>query len=487
MATGKSAKWSYNWRIRLPLSLSNRSLMRWLTTCREALPALCCLFFAGAVAQASAETTDSAANQDQFFKPVTIDDKYFKNEIPAKSDQGLLTLHGAVEEANDHNREVLEARLQVSRFKWDYIAKETNRLPNVRLISYLADQTITNQAPLVPARANAFVFMSALFPVTQQYRIGLEARAIKLGKEIAAQRLRQRIDDTRAQVKEAYYKLALDESLLDDIQDSIKYLTDLKKTVADQVALGNSLKVELMEVDARLAKARFDETKAKNSYSIDRETFNHILGRDLKSAVTLELIPPADELELNVEQAEQRALSMRPEIQEADTRVKQLRVERKIIMSEYIPNVSVGVVYIALPGFNNEFVPKNLLAPGIFIHWNAFDWGRKAFLAKAHSKVEQGARLTSQSTREQVLIDLHKQINKINESRQLVETTQMARAAARERMRVSLNRYKFTAEKLDDVLQAQSRLSNENNNYHQALVAFWESKAQFERAVGAEQ
>lgn len=168
-------------------------------------------------------------------------------------------------------------------------------------------------------------------------------------------------------------------------------------------------------------------------------------------------------------------------------RVKQLRVERKIIMSEYIPNVSVGVLYITLPGFNNEFVPKNLLAPGIFINWNAFDWGRKGFLAKAHSKVEQGARLTSQSTREEVLIDLHKQINKLSESRQLVETAQIARAAAKERMRVSLNRYRYTAEKLDDVLQAQSRLSNEHNNYHQALLAFWESKAQLERAVGAEQ
>ena len=155
-------------------------------------------------------------------------------------------------------------------------------------------------------------------------------------------------------------------------------------------------------------------------------------------------------------------------------------------MSEYIPNVSVGVVYITLPGFNNAVISKNLLAPGIFITWDAFDWGHKAMLAKAHSKVEQGARLTAQSTRDLVLIDLHKQINKLTESRQLVETAQLARAAARERMRVSTNRYKYTAEKLSEVLQAQSGLADENNNYHQALLSFWEAKAQFERAVGSE-
>ncbi len=84
----------------------------------------------------------------------------------------------------------------------------------------------------------------------------------------------------------------------------------------------------------------------------------------IKMAIKLELVPPVNEFELNIEQTELRALSMRPKIQEADMRVKQLRLERKIIMSEYIPNVSVGVVYITLPGFNNEIIPKNLLLQG---------------------------------------------------------------------------------------------------------------------------
>jgi len=461
--------------------------MRRPTTWQNVLLVLCCLIFSSDGAQASAESTGSAAVTDPSFKPITIDDKYSLNEIPANVDKGLLTLHGAVEEAGNQNRDVLKARLEVSRYKWDYIAKETGRLPNIRVLSYLGNQQVKNTAPTIPRGPDGFVFMSALFPVTQQYRIGLEARAIKLGKEIASQRLRQHIDETRARVKEAYYKLALDESLLSDIQDSIKYLGELKRIAANQVSQGNSLKVEEMEVDARLAKARLDETKSNNAYTIDRETLNHLLGRDLKSTVKLEVIPPVDALEINIAQAEERALSMRPEIQEADMRLRQLRVERKIILSEYIPNVSVGAIYLNLPGFNSQFIPKNLFAPGIFINWNAFDWGRKAFLYKAHSKVEQAANLTSQNTREDVLIDLHKQINKINESRQSVEAAQLARSAAKERMRVSLNRYKFTAEKLDDVLQAQSRLANENNNYHQALLAFWESKAQFERAVGSEQ
>jgi outer membrane protein TolC len=445
---------------------------------------LCSLTFLAGAASAADLDKPAPSARGQLLSPLTLDDRYLPDEIPARNPSGTLTLRGAVAESAVHNKEVLEASLEVSRFKWDYLASETNRLPHVKVLSYLAEQTVNTT--LIPARTNAFLFMSALFPVTQQYRFGLEAKAVKLAREIAAQRLRQRLDETTAKVKEAYYKLALDESLLDDIQDSLKYLSELQKTVADQVKRGNSLKVEEMEVAARLAKAQLDETKARNSYNIDRETFNHLLGRDLKSAVTLEVIPPIDQLEVNVERSESKALAMRPEIREADARVRQVRLEKKIIMSDYIPNVSAGVVYITLPGFNNSVISKNILAPGIFIDWDGFDWGRKAMLAKARSQVEQAAALTAQSTREQVLIDLHSQINKLSESRQLVQTTRLARAASRERMRVSMNRYKYTADKLADVLQAQSSLSDENNNYHQALVAFWAARAEFERALGAD-
>ena len=420
----------------------------------------------------------------QLLSPVTIDDKYLRTEIPGDNQPGTITLHGAVQEAAVHNRDVLKAGLEVSRFKWDYWAAQSNRLPNVRALTYLADQTV--KSTLIPAKPDAFLFLSAFLPITQQYRMGLEARAVKLAQEIAGQELRRTLNETAAKVQGAYYKLALDQSLLDDVEDSITYLTELHRTVVDQVKRGEALKADQMEVAARLAQAELEATKLRNTCGIDREKFNHLLGRQLQAGVRLEVIPPISQLELDVSSAENKALTRRPEIRAADARVRQLRLEKKILLSGYIPNVSVGVVYISLPGFNNQVLPKNCLAPGFFMNWNAFDWGRKAFLAKARSEVEQGAALTAESAREEVLIDLHTQINKLSESRQAVNTTELARAAARERMRVSLNRYKFTASTLSETLQSQTALSTANNNYHEALLAFWGAKAEFDRAVGGE-
>jgi outer membrane protein len=415
--------------------------------------------------------------------PLTVDDKYLREEIPQATGKEPLTLRGAVSEALISNREIKESALEVSRFKWASIASEVNRLPNLRVLGYLGQQTTAS--PLIPARADAFYFMSFLFPITQQYRIGLESHALKLAQNIALESLRKRSDEVRAEVKGAYYKLALDRSHLDDVEESIRYLKELDATVMQRIKEGSSLKVEQMQVTARLAKAYYERSKALNEYSVDVEKLNHLLGRKLDNKTEIEIIPPPEFMEINLPQAQQLALDSRAEIRQAVSRAKQANLEKKILMSEYIPNVSIGAVYLGLPGFNNQILPKNVFAPGIFINYNAFDWGRKAFIAKSKSKVEQGAQLAAQSVRDDVMIDVHAQFNKLSESRQLIATASLSRGASREELRVETNRYKNTAATFAEVMQAHSSLAEANENYHQALLSFWQAKAQFERAVGS--
>jgi len=395
----------------------------------------------------------------------------------------VLTLKGAVEQASTSNQNISKGRFEVSRFKWDYIAAQSGRLPNVKILSYLAQQTVGGN-PIIPPQANAFVFMSAMLPVTQQYRLGLEARAIKLAREIAQLRLEQEQDDVKAKVKSVYYRVALDQSKVSTLQIAIKYLTELQHTTANRVKEGSALKVDAMKVSATLEKTQLELLRAKNTLQIDHEKFNHLLGRDLAASVVLEVIPPPDEFELNVRNSEQKALATRPEIKAADARRRQIHLEKKIRLAEYIPNVSVGAVYIALPGYNNEVLPKNTFAPGMFINYNAFDWGRRAFLAKAQSKSEQAALSNLANIRDEVLIDLHTQINQLTEARLSVKTSKYARDVALEDLRVSMNRYKFTSEKLAEVLAAHSSLANASDAYEQSLLAFWSAKAEFDRAVG---
>jgi outer membrane protein TolC len=438
-------------------------------------------------AAATGETQDSPyfagpRGQLDVLPAIKIDDKYLDNQIQGNG-ANVLTLKGAIAVADEKNREIQKAKADVTKIRWDEAAVETTRLPNLKVLSYLSQNSVGST--VIPDRANAFVFAAALVPVTQQYRIGLQAKVLKLARAIAAQKLQQEMESTRAKVKTAYYALALDQSTLSDIQDAIKYLEELHKTALDQVNKGDAIKVEAMEVEARIAKAQLDLLKAKNSASINEEKFNLLLGRKLTEPVSLESISPPSELEIDRSQAEARALTNRPEIRIAEAKIKLVNTEKRVILSHYIPDVSIGAVYVGLPGFNNLIIPKNTLAPGIFINWTAFDWGRKVFESKAKTSEERAALLSLQNVRDEIIIDVHSQLNKLTEARLAVSTAQLARSTARESLRVAINRYRVASAKLDEVLERQSNLADSTNKYHKALLEFWEADAQFERAVSA--
>src|SRR5580700_7670287 len=101
--------------------------MRGLIIWQSIIPVLCCLTLWAGSAQAEPDAPESPSAKNRILAPVKIDDTYLLNSIPPRSQEGTLTLHGAVEEAAVHNKDVQESDLEVSRFKWDYLAAETAR------------------------------------------------------------------------------------------------------------------------------------------------------------------------------------------------------------------------------------------------------------------------------------------------------------------------------------------------------------------------
>ena len=69
--------------------------------------------------------------------------------------------------------------------------------------------------------------------------------------------------------------------------------------------------------------------------------------------------------------------------------MKQAELEKRVKKSEYIPDISLAVVYASPRNFD-EFVPKNFAAAGIQVNWEVFDWGRKKHqLAEKQKTIDQ--------------------------------------------------------------------------------------------------
>ena len=83
-----------------------------------------------------------------------------------------------------------------------------------------------------------------------------------------------------------------------------------------------------------------------------------------------------------------------------------------------------------------------------------------------------------------MLLDVNAKFRSLAESRALLDTVALSQEAEREKLRVVTNRYGEKAALLSDVLQQEASAAQADSEYRKALAAFWQAKANFDRALG---
>jgi outer membrane protein TolC len=88
--------------------------------------------------------------------------------------------------------------------------------------------------------------------------------------------------------------------------------------------------------------------------------------------------------------------------------------------------------------------------------------------------------------RDQVVQEVDSTYRRLPEARELLLAAQAARDAEAEKLRNQMDAYSNQSILLSDLLQQQSSVANAEDQYRQALLAFWKARADFERALGEE-
>jgi outer membrane protein len=414
-----------------------------------------------------------------------------------------LTLDQAIDLALRNNHSVKIAQLGVARADEDISAAKTFRLPSLRTHVLVSGNLAKNELNVpnpatnlfpglgdfftlnVDRKPTAIFAVSAIEPLTQQYRIGLHIKLERLGREAAQAKLRQQENETINQVKKAYYSILQTQSALVSVQEAVKSYQELDKVTGDYVVQQVALKADHLVVQTRLAQVQYEKLGLSNRLATQKEQFNSLLGRELDDVFEVAGIPAFVSFETDLTAARKVALERRPELQQARLTVEQATLARRIKKSEYIPDVSAGFVYLT-PRNYGDAIPKNFANVGVSVSWEIFDWGRKKHqLAEKESAIEQ-AKNGLKETEDQVLLDVGDKLRKLQLSGQALEVAKLAEASAKENLRVSTGRYKLQAVLLSDVLQSQASLAEATNEYQRALLAFWTAKAEFEKALGEE-
>jgi outer membrane protein TolC len=333
-----------------------------------------------------------------------------------------------------------------------------------------------------PRHVTALIHGSAVQPLSQLYKIQLQMQESRFGEALAQENLRLKRQQTAERVRDAYGELAEMQAQLDAAESSLRGLTELKQLTERRLAEETVLNSDLLTVKAGASKARYQVTVLRDAMQTKMESFNRLLGCDIRTEFTVETLPAARPEEMDLEAARKTALNQRPEIQQAALQLEKAQTAVRRERAEYLPDLSFQLSYLSFENIN--FAPQNLTSAGVLFEWDLFDWGqRRHKVEQLRTQVKEAA-LASTDAGQQVLIDVDAQFRNVEEARMLVDAQSAARDAEQEKLRVVMERFAQKAALTADVLQEQAALDTANSNLAQAISGFWTAEAAYHRALG---
>jgi outer membrane protein TolC len=419
----------------------------------------------------------------------------------------VLTLEQAVALALGENRQLKSASIEAEKYSDKLAALRAKRLPEFKVyttasqlltpMSYTFEKgafgTYSGIGPVpgdtteisTPRRMTFYISGQINQPLSQLYRIKLNLKQMGVGQEIAEQKLRLQRQTIINNVRRGYYAILQTQSSLRATEESIRLYQELDRVTGEYVVQQVALKADSLEVRTRLEKAKFDALTLRDQLATQKEQLNQLLGRDVQTDFNVSPVPALSGDETDLAAAREHALQQRPEIKEAQLKVKHAEYDRKIKKSEFIPDIGLAFNYVS--PLNTNFVPKNVASVGLTLSWEPFDWGRKKREVSEKARSIEQAELALREAENSVRMEVSLNFRKLQQARQMLVINRLSQESSAEKLRVMGNRYKLQAALFNDVLNAQNALAEADNQYLQSLLAFWAARADFEKSIGGDQ
>src|SRR6266481_3958155 len=335
-----------------------------------------------------------------------------------------------------------------------------------------------------PARPIAIASVTATQPLTQLIRIHLSIEDQRLKVDAAELSFDQREQKLADDVRQSYYQVLQSQIQYESQQSVVRYLEELLQLMDRRFNQQAALKADSLSVKAELAKATYQLTTIEDTLADSKDALNHLLGRGVQTEFSVEPVPATFPEQEDLSAARATALEHRPEGKLAANRVRQADLATKSEKTHYIPDIAIQAGYTSPVNIN--FLPQNIGSVGALLTWQPWDWGEKRHKVREAALAGQQAELSVEDTREQILLEVNSNFRHLREARSRLAVAEAIRDAEIEKMRNQKEAYSQQSILLSDLLKQQSSLADAENQYHQAVVAYWGARADFQKTLGEE-
>jgi outer membrane protein TolC len=285
-------------------------------------------------------------------------------------------------------------------------------------------------------------------------------------------------------VRQSYYQVLQSQIQYESQQSMVKYLEELLQLTERRFNQQAALKAERLSVKAELARATYQLTMIEDTLADSKDVLNHLLGRGVQTEFSVEPVPATFPEQEDLSAARATALEHRPEMKLAANRVRQAELATKSEKSHYIPDIAIQASYASPANIN--FLPQNIGTVGALLTWQPWDWGEKRLRVRQAALAEQQAELSVEDTREQILLEVNSNFRHLREARAHLAVTEALRDAEAEKMQNQKEAYSQQSILLSDLLKQQSSLADAESQYHQAVLAYWSARSDFQKSLGEE-
>jgi len=379
------------------------------------------------------------------------------------------------------------AKTQVTALGAQLLTKASLTFPAGSLGTYSATGPIpaTNQKTEIPRKPAGTFDVSVVQPLSTQYQLHLQLKALALGLEGTRQdQLKTRLEVVD-QVRRAYYAVVEAQSALDSLQASLPYYRESHRLALVNLGKETILKSDLLNADAQLLKLQNAISDASDRVASSSERLNDLMGRDVHTQFRVAAIGDSDTDLATPVAMEARALQDRPDVKKAKLQVQQADYDARAKKAEYIPDVSLAFSYYTTANFENVF-PSNVGTVGVSVRWEPWDWGRKRQEYAAKRVKEEQAKVGVSATERAVLLEVRNARRQLENTRRRLALSDANERAARQKLeevQLQVNREAVLSR---DLFQAQSDLASADSQQQQALAAFWKARADLKKAIGEE-
>jgi outer membrane protein TolC len=335
-----------------------------------------------------------------------------------------------------------------------------------------------------PARPIAIASVTATQPLTQLIRIRLSIADQRLKVDATQLSFDERGQKLTDDVRQSYYQVLQSQIQYESQQSTVKYLEELLQLTDRRFSQQAALKADRLSVKAEVAKATYQLTTIEDKLADSKEVLNHLLGRSVQTEFSVEPVPATLPEQDDLSAARATALEHRPELKLAANRVRQAELATKSEKTHYIPDVAIQASYVSPANIN--FLPQNVGSVGALLTWQPWDWGEKRHKVRQAILAEKQAGLSAEDTREQILLEVDSNFRHLREAHAHLAVTEALRDAETEKMRNQKEAYSQQSILLSDLLKQQSSVADAESQYHQAVLAYWSARADFQKTLGEE-